>query len=875
MRPARRFWRRLFETLRPWHRDDQFVEEVATHIRMLTEDNVRSGMPPDEARRAALLRFGSVDAATESWREQRRLPFIETITRDVRFAIRGLRKEPAFAAVCVLTLALGIGANTAIFSVVNAILIQPLPYPDARQLVQVWETNPQANRWGDWASYPDFEDWRRDNTTFEAIAALRYGRLPLTEGEYPEMLVSVRGTVDLFSVLRVTPMLGRAFLPDEGEAGRSDVAVLSYGLWQRRFGSDPAVVGRTISIEGRPYLIVGVMPPGFDFPTNIQPSAKPPDLWVPLTPDRSRGSHNYRVIARLKVDRTVDQARADVSRLMQSIAEADPSHRGRGSAVEPLQQHAVTSVRPVLLFLMGATALVLLIACANVANLLLARGVARQKEIAVRLALGASPGRALQQGLTESVLLALAGCAAGLVIAIAGMRLLVDFAPALPLLSGAVVDRWVLAFAVLIALATGVAFGLLPTLRALKVRANDVLKEAGTRNVGSAGQSRARTILTVAEVALAAVLMIGAGLLIRSFVAVRGVDVGFDPAKLVTAILSAPPTTSSDPDRVAAFFQDVIARAGQVPGVERVAGASAVPFMSNESSPFRVEGTVPSRDDAVYAEQPKITQEYFAAMGIRRLAGREFDRRDVRGSEPVAIVSKGLADAYFPGEDAIGKRLQIDDRQWRRIVGVVEDVRHDGLDQPVRPTIYIPFAQYPRATMTLLIRSDSNPLSVVGSIRESVRSVDRNQPLFGIQTMEQTLSATLSTRRFLMILVVIFAGVAVTLGTVGVYGVLAYLVGQRKPELAIRAALGATRSEVIGLVVKHGLLLASIGVGVGLLGSVALSRVVSGVLFGVSPTDPWTFALVAALLISIVTAASYLSARSAARIDPSSALRSE
>jgi putative ABC transport system permease protein len=875
MKPVRRFWRRLSETLRPWHRDDEFAEEIETHIRMLTEDNLRSGLPQHEARREALLRFGSVDATTESWREQRRLPFIETMTRDVRFAIRGLGKEPGFAAVCVLTLALGIGANTAIFSVVNAILIQSLPYPDARELVQVWETNPQANRWGDWASYPDFEDWRRDNTAFDAIAAFRYGRLRLTDGEYPEMLVSVRGTADLFAVLRVEPMLGRAFLADEEYAGRSDVAVLSYGLWQRRFGSDPAVVGRTISIDGGPYLIVGVMPPAFDFPTNIQPSAKPPDLWVPLTPDRSRGSHNYRVIARLKNDRTIDQAQAEMSRLMRSIAEVNPDHRGRGSAVEGLQQHAVTSVRPALLFLMGATVLVLLIACANVANLLLARGVSRQKEIAVRLALGASPSRVLQQGLTESVVLALVGCAAGLVLAVGGMRLLVDFTPALPLVSGAAVDRRVLAFAVIIALATGVAFGVLPTLRALKVRANDVLNETGTRNAGSAGQSRARTILTVAEVALAAVLMIGAGLLIRSFVGVRSIDVGFDAQKLVTAILSAPPTASSDPDRVTAFFQDVIARAEQVPGVGSVAGASAVPFMSNESSPFRVEGSVPSRDGDVYAEQPKITPAYFAAMGIRLLAGREFDRPDVRGSEPVAIVSKGLADAYFPGEDAIGKRLQIDDRQWRRIVGVVEDVRHDGFDQLVRPTIYIPFAQYPRATMTLLIRSDSDPSSVVGSIRESVKSVDRNQPLFGIQTMEQTLSASLSTRRFLVILSVIFAGVAIVLGTVGVYGVLTYLVGQRRQELAIRTALGATTSEVIGLVLKHGLLLGSLGVGLGLLGSVALSRVVSGLLFGVSPTDPWTFALVAALLISIVMAASYLSGRSAARIDPSSILRSE
>jgi putative ABC transport system permease protein len=875
MRRFRRFWCRLRETVNPKHRDDDFADEVETHIRMLTEDNVRSGMPPAEARRAALLRFGSVNATTEMWREQRRLPLIETLTRDVQFAIRGLTKEPGFAAVCAVTLALGIGANTAIFSVVDAVLIRPLPYPDAHQLVQVWETNPHANRWGDWASYPDFDDWRRESGVFEAMAAFRYGRLRLTQGDYPEMLVGVRVTPDMFSVLRISPMLGRAFLPDEGYTSRGDVAVLGYGLWQRRFGSDPAVVGQTIPIDGRTFLVVGVMPPGFDFPANIQPSPQPPDIWVPLVPDSARGSHNYRVIARLKSDRTVEQARADMNRVMQYVAEVAPAHRGRGSAVEGLQQHAVATVQPALLFLMGATVLVLFIACANVANLLLARGVSRQRDIATRLALGATPTRLLQQGLTESVVLALAGCAAGLLVASAGVQVLVDLAPTLPLVSSVSVDGRVLAFTVMIALATGITFGLLPTVQALKVRANDVLKETGTRNGSSAGRSRARMALTVAEVALAVILMIGAGLLIRSFVGLHSVDVGFDPQKLASALLSAPPAASSDVDRVTSFFQDVIARAERAPGVTHIAGASAVPFISNESSPFRVEGAVGPGDGDVYAEQPKITPAYFRVMGIRLFEGREFDRADVRASEPVAIVSKGLANRYWPGEEVIGKRLQIDDRQWRRIVGVVQDVRHDGLDQPVRPTIYIPFAQYPRATMTLLIRSDSDPLTVVGSIRDSVRSVDRNQPLFGIQTMEQTLSASLSTRRFLMILAIIFSGVAVVLGTVGVYGVLAYLVGQRKQELAIRAALGATRSEVIGIVVKHGVLLASIGVALGLLGSVALSRVVSGLLVGVSPTDPWTFAAVPALVISIVLTASYVSARGAARVDPMSALRAD
>lgn len=875
MRPLRRFWRRLCETLKHSPRHDEVEDEIELHIRMLADDNLRSGMGPGEARRAAVLQFGSVESTKESWRDQRTLPLVETMIRDVRFALRGLAKEPGFAVMCVLILGLGIGATTAMFGVVDTVLIEPLPYPEAHQLVQIWETNPQANRWGDWASYPDFDDWRRESRAFEGMAAFRYGRFRLTREDYPEMVVGVRVSPDLFSVLRVSPMLGRAFLPEEEKAGHSDVAVLSYGLWQRQFGSDPTIVGRAIRIDGRTHLIVGVMPPGFDFPTNLQPTAKPPDLWVPLGTDPFRGSHNYRVVARLKSDQTIAQAQTDMNRVMQFVATLDPDHRGRGSAVAGLQQHAVATARPTLLLMTGAIALVLLIACANVANLLLARGVSKQKEIAVRLALGAASSRVLQQSLIESVVLAALGAGTGLLVALGGVRLFVEFAPAVPLAKDVSIDARVLGFTAITAVAVGIAFGLLPALQALKVQTNDVLKDTGAQHAVSARRSRARTALTVAEVALALVLMIGAGLLMRSFIELRSVDVGFESKQLVTAFLTAPPAASTDPDRIIAFFQDVIARAEQVPGVTCVAGASAVPLISNESSPFRVETAAPSTKGEIYAEQPKITPAYFRAMGMRMLGGRDFDMRDTRASEPVAIVSKGLADTYWPGATPIGKRLQIDDQHWRGVVGIVEDVRHDGLDQPPRPTIYIPFAQYPRSTLTLLVRGHSEPLSLIGPIRQAVMTVDRNQPLFGIQTMEQILSASLSTRRFLMVLVGIFAGIAAVLGTVGVYSVLAYLVGQRRRELAIRAVLGATESDVAGLVVRHGLVLASVGVAIGLLGSLALSRLMAGLLFGVSPIDPWTFVGVTVLLLGVVLAASYLPARAAARIEPITALRCE
>ena len=877
MKLLRRFWHRLRGTLTGARRDDEFADEIESHLQMQTEDNLRLGMTPEVARRAAALTFGSVESVRGSWRDQRVLPLLDTIPGDVRFAVRGLMKEPGFSVVCILTLALAIGANSAIFSVVNAVLIRPLPYPDATRLVQVWETNPRANRWGDWASYPDFVDWRRENRAFEGMAAFRYWRFRLTSGQYPEMLVGLRVSPELFSVLRVDPMLGRPFLAEEGNEGLNNVAILSYGLWQSHFGSDPSLIGKTILLDGRSHLVVGVMPPGFSFPADIQAAARVPDVWIPVGTDRARGSHNYRVIARLKPDRTIQQAQADMDRLVHFVAQLDSGHQGRGAMAAGLQQHTVAAVRPALYVLVGAIFLVLLIACANVASLLLARGAARQKEIALRLALGAGPKRVLQQCLTESVVLALMGGTAGLLVAFAGVRFLIELGPAVPLVKEASIDPRVLVFTLVTALTTGVAFGLVPTFQALKFEANEVLKEAGPRHAGSAGRSRIRTVLTVAEIALALMLLIGAGLLVRSFTQLRGVDVGFDSENLLTAFLGAPPEVSADSDRTVTFFQDVIARVESVPGVRSAAGASAVPLLSNESSPFRVDRGLSSdrAQDIVYAEQPKITPSYFRTMGIRLMQGRAFTELDRSKSQPVAIVSESLAKAYWPGEDAIGKRLSIDDQRWRSVVGIVQDVRHDGLERPARPTIYIPFAQYPRPLLTLLVRTDSNPGSFISAMRRAVMDVDKNQPLFGIQTMDQTLSESLSLRRFLMILVAIFAAVALLLGTVGVYGVLAYFVGQRRQEIGIRIALGASRSGVVWLIVRQGVLLALGGVSIGMLGSFALSRTVSGLLFGVSATDPWTFSVVPALLFLVVLIASSLPARAAASVEPMMALRNE
>jgi putative ABC transport system permease protein len=870
---ARGFIQRLLASIKRGGRED-FTAELETHLELLTEDNVRQGLNPAEARRAAILKLGGTQSIAESWHDQRVLPLLDSVPRDVRFAVRRLIHEPGFAAVCVVTLALAIGANTAIFSAVNAALIQPLPYSGADRLVQVWETNPQAERWGDWASYPDFEDWSRESRAFDGLALYRNARLRLTHGDYPEMLTAVRVSPSLFSVLRADPMLGRPFLAEDGRPGQTDVVILSHGLWQRQFGSDPTIIGQSVPLDGRNHVVLGVMPERFDFPTNLQPAARPPDVWIPIVPDTARGSHNYRVIGRLKADQTLAQASTDMERVMRIVADLDPGHRGRGAAVAGLQQHTVATLRPSLLLLMGAVVLVLLIACANVSSLLLARGTTRQREVALRLALGAASSRVLQQAVIEGIVLALVGTAAGLLVAHAGIRVLVELAPALPLVKEASLDVRVLTFTIATTLVTGIVFGIAPTVQALRVEANDVLKEGGTRQAGGARVSVMRTALTVGEVALALVLSIGAALFLQSFANVRSVEPGFDLTGVVTAFLAAPPTDAADVPRTVQFFERVIARLDEVPGVSAVAGSSAVPLISNETSPFRVEGVEPGTELA-YAEQPKVTPGYFRAMGIGLLRGRTFSGSDVGSGEPVAIVSKGLADRYWPSGEALGKRVAITDGTWRRIVGIVQDVRNDGLEASAKPTVYVPFGQFPRASISLVVRIEGNSLATMTALRDAVREVAPTQPLFGVQTMEQVVGESLSLRRFLMLLIGVFAGLAVLLGLVGVYGVLTYLVGQRRQEIAVRVALGATRSEIVWLIAWRGVVLGSVGVTLGLAASVAFSRVVEGTLFGVSALDPLTYVLAPALLLAVIVAASSLPAWRATGVPAVAALRGE
>ncbi|MPZ21358.1 MAG: FtsX-like permease family protein [Luteitalea sp.] len=871
-------------------RENEIVDELSQHLDDRWRELIAGGASPDEAMRLALADFREGNLLARYLAPLRqahaRAPitpgaptrFLPTdLWRDLRYAARRLLRDRGLTLVCVLTLALVIGANTAIFSAVNAVLLRPLPYPNALRLLRVWETNPRATKWGPWASYPDFLDWQRENTVFEGMAAFRNASFRLTSGQSPEVVVGIRTAPSLFRVLQVDPILGRAFTAEEGTPGRNRVVILSYGLWLRQFGADPALIGRPVSIDDEAYVVVGIMPPGFDFPGNISTMPSGPDLWTPIAEDRDRGSHNYRVVARLKPDRTVAQARADMSRVAAVIAELDPGHRERGIDAVGLQQGVTETLRPALLVLVGAAILVLLVGCANVASLLVARGAGRQREAALGQALGAGRFRILQHSLMESFMLALIGAIAGLVVAAVSLRMFVRYGPQLPLLGEMAIDPCVLAFTLVVAGLTGLVFGTAPAVQTLKLNLHSLLKESGGRHVGSRSGSTLRHVLTVAEIALALMLLVGAGLLVRSFVQLRSVDVGFDPDKLLTAFLSAPPEAAEDPDQTVAFFQRVLERIQSLPGVQSVAAASGVPLISNETGPFRVEGREePSAEtNVLFAERPKISPGYFRTMGVRLLRGRDFTTADTRTSPPVAIVSESLVRRYWPGADPIGQRVSIDDGVWRSIVGISNDVKHDGFAMPGRATIFVPLAQFPRPMLPLLVRTDGDPAAVTAALRSAVMDVNRHQPLFRIRTMEESLGDSIALQRLLMCLLGAFAGIALVIGVAGVYGLLTYFVNQRRQEIGIRMALGACRREVVWLVLRQAAGMAIVGVAIGTVGSLALSSLLSSFLVGVNAADVLTFCIAAPLLALVVLTTSLVPARSASKVDPMIALRAD
>jgi putative ABC transport system permease protein len=893
-------WSRVSSWLRATVRrsrvESEMDAELRFHMEAYTEDLVRGGVPREAALRRARLEFGGIENTKEECREARGVHFAETLLQDVRYGVRTMRRAPGFTLTAVLALALGMGANTAIFSVVNAVLLRPLPYEKPDRLMQVWHTPPQKSFPGMpifTVSPANFLDWRTQNHSFEGMAAYGFGRYTITGSGHPETLRVVAATHGLLAILHAQPLLGRGFLDGEYESGHEHEVLLSSGLWRSYFAGNPDIVGKNIQLNGQAFTVVGVMRAEFDFPVSGDPDARA-QMWKPMAwTDHERAvrdNRNYGVIARLKDGVTLKQAQAELDAISNRLAQDYPNDdKGWGAIAISMRDDLVSDVRPALLILQGAVALVLLIACANVANLMLARALSRRKEVAVRTALGATRRRLLQQALSETLLLAVAGGMLGLVFAHYGVILIVKFlAQRLPRSNEIALDGWVLAFTLGISLLTGFAAGLLPALRMAKADLHEALKQGLGRTAVDSGGSRTRNVLVVSEVALSLMLLIGAGLLIRSLWVLQHVNPGFDPSRVVTMAVSVPPGKFAEPQQQIGYFGRVLERVRSLPGVQSAGLIDSLPLSGDGShQPISVEGRPPApMADLPEVDVRLISPGYMGAMHIPLLNGRDVDDSDVAGRPGAVLISESMAKSFWPNEDAVGKHLTLyffPDLP-RVVVGVVADVKMTAMNetQPA-PTLYFPLAQlspvrgaaWRSIPMSLAVRTGSAPLSVLPAITGAIRETDGDVPLLNIRTMDDSVSASLSPERFAMLLLGAFAGLALLLAVVGIYSVMSYSVSRRTNEIGIRVALGASRGDVLLLVVRQAMLLALIGSAIGIAGGLSLSRLMASQLYGVGPTDPITFVAVAALLMLVSLAASYLPARRAMRVEPTAALRYE
>jgi|HubBroStandDraft_6_1064221.scaffolds.fasta_scaffold06087_2 putative ABC transport system permease protein len=867
-------------------------EELRSHFENQVEKLVASGFPRQEAVRRARIEFGGYEQLKEECREARGVRLIETMLQDLRYALRILRGSPGFTAVAILTLALGIGANTAIFSVVDSVLLRPLPYRDPLGLVMLWEQNSQDKNPHNTVSPPDFLDWQSQNSVFAEMAAIFDQHANLTGNGLPQEVVLQDVSANFFSVLGVTPILGPGFTAENGKAGNDNIVVLSYGYWKERFAGDSGVIGKTILLNGKAQTITGVAPENFSwFIKDGSFTNEKPQMWTPFVfparfSDRKDIGRFLTVVARLKAGSNVSLAQSQMNTIAARIADEYPDfNRYWGANVVPVRDQISGDLRPALLILFGAVAFVLLISCANVSSLLLARAAAREREIAVRTAIGASPWRIARQLMTESVLLALIGGAIGMVLAVWGTNFLLAASPNNLLdLRSIPIDWRVMAFAAGSTMLAGLLFGVLPSFISSHSGVSETLKEGGRGS--SAGRKRrfARSAFVVAQMCLALVLLAGAGLLIRSFVRLVGVDPGFDANHLLTFKVSLPSSKYGTDKALLTFFHDFQGRISRLPGVRSAGLCSFPPFtgLGSATGVHVLSQPEQSLMDLPVAAVRVVGADYFSTMQIPLRAGRSFNEQELTEERHVVVVNQAFADQYIKGVNPLGqkaviymKSLEESKNKPSEIIGVVGDVRQMGLDTPAEPTVYWPHPELVLSELTFVVRTANEPLALVSAVRNEIQQMDPEQPMGAVSTMDQLLAGTLSRSRFTMLLLGVFAAVALILACVGIYGVIAFSVTQRTQEFGIRMALGANRRDVFRLVLGQGTRLTLLGIGLGIVAAVIVTRLMATLLFGISATDPLTFASVALLLALVALAACYIPARRATRVDPIVALRYE
>jgi putative ABC transport system permease protein len=803
---------------------------------------------------------------------------MQTLSQDLRYGARMLFKKPGFTLIAIGALALGIGANTAIFSVVNAVLLRPLPYEESERLVVLYETNPQQGRDEMSVSYPNFADWRAQSQSFEQLAACLYGGMILTGKDEPAMLQGMAVSADFFAMLRVKPLRGCVFLPEEDKVGGAPVLVVSHALWQRRFGGDEGLIGRQITLDGKSRTVIGVMPPNFALPPGDQT-----EVWMAIgtlaDQMQNRAVHRLTAIGRLKSGVTLQQARTELATIANRIQRQNPAaDPGHGVNVISGYESLTKNARPALLTLLVAVGFLLLIACANVANLLLARAETRQKEIAIRTALGATRGRIVRQLLTESLLLAVAGGAAGLLLAAWGVDALAGGLPEdFPRAKEIGIDRVMLGFTGALSVLTGLIFGIIPALTRARPALNETLKEGG-RTSAAFGRGRIRGALIVSEMALSLALLVGAGLLIKSFWRLTQVDPGFQPDHLLTMNVTLIGEKYKETGEVSSFYRDLPARLGALPGVKAVSAVSVLPISGGDGNGnLTIEGREFPPAQTPSASFRRILPNYFSLMGIPLKQGREFDERDT-GEEKVVIINEGMARRFWPEGDAIGKRIKVGPPQnepWLTIVGVAGDVKNIGLEADAMLATYEPHAQRPWSAMNLAIRTETDPMSLSAAVRGELRAMEKDLLIRNPTTMDERIRLSVAPRRFNMTLLAVFAALALLLAAVGVYGVMSYTATQRTHEIGVRMALGAQSGAVLKLIIGQGLKLALIGVAIGLPAAFALTRWMEDLLFDVRPADSWTYGAVAALLLLVALFACWIPARRVAKVDPMIALRHE